>query len=100
MKCSRRPGAQESRPISCSRAISAASVTSREGPMAVTLQPERYSGSTTSASNATIARAPPVAPERDDRPAGRRGELAAAVRPDDDVAVCEGEVDQFHGGQC
>ncbi len=37
--------------------------------------------------------------ERDDRPAGRGGDLAAPVRPDDDVAALEGEVDQLHGGQ-
>ena len=37
--------------------------------------------------------------ERDHGTAGGGGELAAAVGPQDDVTVVEGEVDQFHGGQ-
>jgi hypothetical protein len=55
MKCSRSPGTHEWRPIRASRLISSASVTSCDGPMAVTLQPTRRSRSKLSASKATTA---------------------------------------------
>jgi hypothetical protein len=46
-----------------------------------------------------IARLHVVGLERHDGPAERRGELAPGVRPDNDVAPVEREVDHLHGGQ-
>ena len=53
MKCSRMPGVQELRPIWRRLPTSPGSVTSRNGPMTVTLQPTWWPRSSQSASNAT-----------------------------------------------
>ena len=55
MKCSCSPGAHELRPICSSRPISSVSVTSRDWPMTVTLQPAWLDGWRLSVSKATTA---------------------------------------------
>ena len=87
MKCSRAPGAHE--------------------PEAYFPQPVDLGGIGHLAGRADGGDAPAGPPgqvqlirlERDHGAAGGGGELAAAVGPDHDVTVVEGEVDQLHRGQ-